>query len=489
MNTNNKRLRKTAVIAGMISIVGAALVGNTAALAAPSFGNINPDASGSIIVHKHEEVGNTVESPADGSAPPTSSTLAGVTFRAYQILGLDLTTNDGWSEIQNISPIGCDLPEPYVKGPEIASTPVVTGQDGIATFGGLSVAGYLICETEAPNDVIEKAAPFIVSVPHPFQGGWIYDVNAYPKNSLSAVVKQVLSPAGLGLGADVQFPVSVAVPHVQAGNSLTSFVVSDTLDMRLTPKRNVKVKIGNEDVPEQYYEVGGTGQTVEVVFNSEGLTWLSGHGGGEVISTFVGTVNAVGDGKIENAAVAFLNDPLRENGIASNAVQTLWGDLLVLKTDQNTGSALHGAQFEVYEGSPATGDCSASLPSGEAISINEKSVFETGADGRLTIDGLFVSDSNSPGVIERCYVLKEIKAPVGYVTPNGSSALFPVQVAVGESAAIDITVKNSQQTVPQLPLTGGAGTVWLTIAGLGLAGFGVALVMARRRNHRRKVAS
>lgn len=488
MHTTNTRMGRALALGAVLSIGGAALLGSTAAQAAPSFGNIDPDASGSIIVHKHEEVGNAVESPADGSAPPASATLAGVTFKAYEILGLDLTTNDGWSKIQNLSPVGCDVPAPFTKGPEISSTPAVTGADGIATFGDLGVAGYLICETDAPNNVIQKAAPFIASVPHPFQDGWIYDVNAYPKNSLSAVAKQVLAPSGMGLGADVQFPVSVDVPHVQAGNSLTSFIVSDTLDTRLTPKRNVTVKIDNQDVPSEYYEIGGTGQTVEVVFNAEGLTWLLAHGGGQVVTTFVGTVNAVGDGKIENTAVAFVNDPTRANGVNSNTVETLWGDLLVLKTDQNTASALQGAQFEVYEGAPATGDCSASLPSGDAITVNGKTVFETGANGRLTIDGLFVSDSNTGSATERCYVLKEIEAPVGYVTPIGNDALFPVQVAVGESAAIDITVKNSQESVPELPLTGGAGTVWLIVAGLGLAGFGVVLVVMRRRQHQRNIA-
>ena len=63
----------------------------------------------------------------------------------------------------------------------------------------------------------------------------------------------------------------------------------------------------------------------------------------------------------------------------------------------------------------------------------------------------------TPDHTQRCYVLVETKAPAGYVLTTDNST--PVAVKAGLTADKDVTIDNTKQDVPQLPLTGAAGRV------------------------------
>ncbi|MDY5601980.1 MAG: LPXTG cell wall anchor domain-containing protein, partial [Schaalia hyovaginalis] len=83
----------------------------------------------------------------------------------------------------------------------------------------------------------------------------------------------------------------------------------------------------------------------------------------------------------------------------------------------------------------------------------------------------------------RCYVLKETAAPAGYVLPAGDAALTPLKVTPNATASstVDVTIDNTKQNVPQLPLTGANGQLLLLIGGsaLILLAFGGAFVLRR----------
>ena len=79
----------------------------------------------------------------------------------------------------------------------------------------MPVQAYLVCETKAPGDIVQKAKPFVVTIPHPntaqgADGQWIYDVNVYPKNEAIDVEKSIQEQKlnGYGVGSLVKFPVS-----------------------------------------------------------------------------------------------------------------------------------------------------------------------------------------------------------------------------------------------------------------------------------------
>lgn len=490
-----------------LATVAIALLGTVAlsapATAAPSFGGIDPDAQGSIIVHKHEHQRGTTPATQNpdgtGTAIPTPG-IGGVQFTAYPLLQngapVDLADAAAWDALEDLQAgASCTAPAGYTLGTALA--PVTTDSTGLATIP-TTVGVYVVCETAAPVKVVDRAAPFIVTVPHPFNDGWLYDVNVYPKNGVASVSKTVNAPSGLGLGSVVQFPVSASVPGLAAGRSFTSFDIVDGLDPRLTPTPaadgvGVGVKSVTVDgvaVPAANYSISASGQSVQVTFNAAGFSWLGGFAGKTVVVTFQATVTSLGDGAITNTASDFVNDPDHRNGLDSNTITTNWGDLVIEKVNARTPSTtLAGAKFEVYAAADAyAADCSAATPTGSAISVNGATTFTTGSDGRAKVAGLFVSDSsNAPmNATQRCYVIKETAAPAGYVTPTGAAALTAVTVVKGASAQVDVTVKNVQQNVPQLPLTGSSGALVLSVAGgaLLIAAAGTALLVSRRKAQR-----
>lgn len=491
--TTGLRLRRTVAAAGAFALVTAGMLAASAAGAAvDDYGNVDTTRMGSLIIHKHEQqaAGSPTGSP-DGSTSPTSPGVQDVEFTVYTVDGIDLGTPAGWDELSGLS-ANADC---TVTGhTTTAVTTVTTDAAGLATAANLPVAAYLVCETAAPATVVDRATPFLVSVPHPYQDGWLYNVNVYPKNGISGIEKEVTTPTDFGLGATIEFPVRTLVPRIDPARDLTSFIVVDTLDARLNPVAVSQVTVDGVAVDPANYTVTVTGQTAEVVFTAAGLTWLEGQAGKQVTTVFTGVIAAVGDGHIVNSATTYVNDPTRGNGIVSNDVVTNWGDVRALKTDAATpATALQGAQFEVYAAvtpyPAAAGDCSAAEPTGAAISVNGSTVFTSDAQGVVSVAGLFISDTNTGEQGFRCYVLKETQAPAGYITPTGTAALTGVAVNTGTTATTtwDATVPNQQQAVPMLPLTGASGQVILTTAGIGLLALAVGLLLLRRRRQLQQV--
>ncbi|MBS4752535.1 SpaH/EbpB family LPXTG-anchored major pilin [Nocardioides sp. zg-ZUI104] len=496
----NRRRRLLAAVGALT--LGATLGMAPGANAAPSLGNIDEDAAGSITVHKHEnQVDTDAEQKPDGSGDPIpSAPVAGVEFTVYEILDangepVDLTVPANWDHLEDlkVSEDGRTLS----GGPEAPSGPWTvgsakdvgtTGADGSTRLDLDRIGAYVVVETDAPASVVQRANPFVVTIPLPFEDGWLYDVHAYPKNGLVDITKSVTEqPAdGLGLGSKVSFPVTTRVPGLAEGTSFDNYVVQDTLDERLGSVGVASVTLDGKDVDPSYYTVEVDGNTVRVEFTPDGLAWLGTQGDERLVTTFEGTVESLGDGTITNEATVFVNDPDESNGITSNSVDTNWGDVVVKKTDAaSPGTGLKGAVFEVYAAAdPYGADCSQARPTGSPLTVDGKSTFTSDADGKISIPGLFVSDSvnEKAGASTRCYVLKEVEAPAGFVTPSGDDAYTPVSVRIGATTSVDVTIENVQQKVPSLPDTGGQGRTALFVGGALLLALAIAVreVMRRR---------
>ena len=100
-----------------------------------------------------------------------------------------------------------------------------------------------------------------------------------------------------------------------------------------------------------------------------------------------------------------------------------------------------------------------------------------------------VSDTAVAGhdLLQRCYVLKEIAAPDGFVLPTGAAALTPVMVKAGANGVVPLVkINNTQQRVPELPFTGSNVQLALTIGGIALLiiALGGVLVVRRRATRR-----
>ncbi|PQZ89544.1 hypothetical protein CQ018_15405 [Arthrobacter sp. MYb227] len=480
---------------GVLALASAGLLGgSTAASAATELGNIDQDAKGSINIHKHKHQNGTdkVQNP-DGSSPALGSPLDGVEFTAFPITNVNLKTSEGWGKLQDVT-LGsaCELPADLTKGAEVAK--VVTGSAGTAgqaKISELPVGAYLLCETAAPPEVVDRALPFIVTIPLPHNNGWLYDVNVYPKNGTAGIEKTITPEHGLTLGSVVEFPVKTDVPSVRADSSLTKYVISDTLDARLGSVGVTSVTLDGADVNVDYYDVlpaDGVGNKREVVFNAAGLAWLKTQPEKQIVTTFQGTVIEIGDGAITNKATVFVNTPENENELVSKPVTTNWGDVKILKIDDSEAAkGLQGAEFQVYEAADPYATTCAATPAGDALNVNAEKIVTSGADGTIKIAGLFVSDSvNDPGRDSafRCYVVKEIKAPAGFVTPTGDAAFTAVKVVKGQTAEGEYDgdpIVNKQQEVPELPLTGANGQMVMVIGGSALLLIAGGVVMLNRR--------
>lgn len=482
------------------------------AIAVLAPGNIDPSQSGTIYIHKHQhqtEMPIFEGDPSTESEMPTSG-VKDVVFTVYPLLknveggteAIDLTDPAAWDQLEGLAPSApCTAPVGYSLGDGTETAPTDSDGNTQVTFSpGIGV--YVVCETSWPDTVVDHAVPYIVTIPFPHEDGWLYGVHTYPKNGLSEISKTITpqDDLGLGLGSVIQFPVSAVIPSLPQGGVLTNFDIVDTLDTKLTPSPAsdgvgtgvLSVTVGGVDVNEDYYDVVAVGNEISVNFTAGeggGLEWLAERPTQTVVVTFQGNITEVGT--IDNEAALYVNG----SELTSNLVKSNWGDVLVKKVNARIpGEALAGATFEVYPATaPYAADCSTAtmLAGSDPISVDGETEFTTEApSGQVVIPGLFVSDSVHPSInaSQRCYVLKETQAPAGYVTPTGDLALFPVAVKTGVSTAVDVTVANTQERVPGLPLTGSTGTAAFMIGGLALllAAGGAALVSARRRQNASK---
>lgn len=494
-------------VTGVVAIAAMATLSGTAQAAPQDYGNVDGEREGSLTVHKFLHQSGT--QTGDISQPPAAGDftdpVAGVEFTAYPLIKdgetapLDLTVPANWSLLSSLTPgVNCAAPTGFTLGAPVVLP--LTGVTGVAS-AALGVGAYQVCETDAPATIVDTAAPFIVTVPMPHENGWVYDVHAYPKNGAASIQKSIVAQEGLGLGASVQFPVTTAIPTMK-GSDWTAYSISDTFDSRLavntTTQGIASVTVDGVDLDTSYYTKVVSGQTVVMQFTAAGVAWLNADPDqtGKVIEVVFDSVIAeVGDGTIVNEAQLWVNNPTRDSSVKpplpSNEVNTHWGSLELLKRaagTTGTSGTLAGAVFEVYEAAdPYAADCTTATATGAAIEVDGETEFTSDASGVITIPGLFVSDSVNPTIdaASRCYVVKEVAAPAGYVLPTGGAELTGVEVSIGETTTVDnLEIVNTQQSVPELPLTGGQGVallVGLGVAGMSVAG-GLALVKRRRRD-------
>ncbi|WP_353653046.1 SpaA isopeptide-forming pilin-related protein [Olsenella uli] len=128
----------------------------------------------------------------------------------------------------------------------------------------------------------------------------------------------------------------------------------------------------------------------------------------------------------------------------------------VVKTDADSGAALKDAVFGVYSNE----DCT-----------DEIGQITTGENGVGFLAGLKAGT----------YYLKEIEAPEGYqLDMTVHTVVVPAVDDTDNNVNLDITNKKD---IPDLPSTGGAGTIALTAAGVVLiAGAAAFIVRARKEN-------
>lgn len=421
--TKNGSFLKKRTVAGIatlaLSVSGLMMATAQATDSTVSYGDIDKSATGTVRIHKLES-GSLAQKGTEVATSNDGDGVVGVPFKLFPI-DADLTTPEGWDKINKVrvhgvpaevcSPTGDAVftsfkPEsPLTAKSGVQATEVTTGAHGIATASQLPLGAYLVCEQPAPNatneagvkvSVVRKAAPFVVTVPHPQtvkatpndKTGWIYDINVFPKNTVVEAPKKVAQKLkdGLQTADGMQYTITVKVPSLLGDQYFKHFVVIDQLPDALTEAKVVSVNLAPKNgtaanLVATDYQVPNPIQNgfLTVNLTRAGLAKLKAAPNATVTVTITAKVNSLGtNGKIENAGYLVVDTgngtpPTEEPNVpvvpggpgnpprypdpkdgdpeikSSPNSASFWGDLKIRKHDASDDTqGLEGAQFQVF---------------------------------------------------------------------------------------------------------------------------------------------
>lgn len=486
-------IRRLSAGAGVIALsAAAALVAISPAQAVTLPGNIDTAIARTLTIHKlalGSDNGQQIGTGQEVTVPGTP--LAGATFTAARVQGVDLTTPDGWTQVSTLTP------QTAASRVTAAETFTATsGTDGRAVFnngGTLPLGLYLVTETQLPAGATNAAAPFLVTLPFPTgpsgapANQWVYDVHVYPKNAVTQLTKtRIPAPANSVEARNpdlIRWAINSEIPTLAAGDTLDVFTLVDSLPAELvylptgpTGVAPSSVTVTNAAGIAQAFTAGtdytlvsdaATGN-VTLTFTPAGRTRLAALPGGDVTLNVLSRAVAIpASGIITNTATGTVN-----NSAETITGSTPIGQLTVFayQTQGATQIPLAGAVYQVF-----LNQNDANLGQ-NPVFINGNQNWTTGANGTVAIPII------TPGV----YYVREITPPAGFQLPTPSQV--QTQVVSGPSSAT-APVQNYLEflhiQVPAflLPLTGGDGALWFSIGGGALLAIalGAALVAARRR--------
>lgn len=503
MFRNGKGRTFRAAVAG---IAGAALLTLSIGGAAQAASTIDEsrDGSATLTINKHEYDSTAGSAPNNGTEQTvTAPTIDGVEFTISRIDGIDLTTNAGWQSAATLAE-GFDPADPLASlgNPTLVDTQSLTtgegGQSaGQAAFTGLDFGLYLVQETSTPGNVV-PAAPFLITLPltNPVDlDEWLYDVFAYPKNSIIDGEKEVEDADGVQVGDEISYTIRGDIP---SANQSVGYHIYDDLDDRLaliTDSFEVGLVNGAGTFTSwtegnQYEVVSATAGGFHIRLTEAGLA----ESYNAVVADLTTRIQVsfdtevIADGEITNEAAIYPNHPQTDPKDGDDPVdppitpevETRWGGIILLK-QATDATALPNAQFEVWT-ALGNSDFAAAAPITDDAGVNR--VWTTGTDGQVVIDGLRYSNfANGETITEgdpefRYYWLVEVVAPEGF-----ELLAEPIAFQVtSQAAAVTVTVDNVPHNAGfEIPLTGGSGTLLFTLAGALLLAFAVIASVRRHR--------
>ncbi|OFQ35686.1 pilus assembly protein [Corynebacterium sp. HMSC072D12] len=530
MKKNSLTIRSVtfAAVAGLslgIAAPGAIAAAQDTAINQPAGDSplVNKKAKGSLTIHKF---GNpTSEGQPSGTEADVKDVednggqkLEGVGFTVYKInktadgaTDIDVTTNEGLlaasklkaSDFSQGAALKGDLPAGVLS--EVASGK--TGPDGKWVVSpNLDLGAYLVVET-GPKEGYDPAVPFIAFVPMTSNGKvgdetqgttWNYDVHAFPKNYKDEEPTKTVKDKDQNAGdKNLVYTVTGTARQLKPNTERTQFQITDQIDPKLEITE-VKVTVAGQeiqptqDVDGKFFE----GNKVDVALKPEIAKTLKA--GDKVVVTITTTLKSefAKDTDIApNKALVFQNNPDgTENSTPKETpeVKTYWGGLQFKKVDGDR-KGLEGAEFQIVR--QAAGEKCSEIDTKKKDSwtpVNGqqggevKTTFVSGQDGIVKITGLHVNDFEDNAEVaaddQSHYCLIETKAPKGKellpealefklvatsTDPERVYKLASVQVGANEGEVV-----NSNDTTPNLPMTGGMGIGILAAIGAAIVAAG-----------------
>ncbi|WP_164512812.1 SpaH/EbpB family LPXTG-anchored major pilin [Leucobacter chromiireducens] len=486
---NSSRTRRTTALS-LLSVTAIA-VGTVTMIAGPALAAPGDGGTGTLTVHKLEQPESGNLGPNDGSQIDTGGATPLVAgFTACTIEEIDLTIPADWERLAGVTVTidGGGNPVAEEGGETLTLTclpeQTTAAADGATEFSLPADHAYVVYESTPAENAIPAATPTVITIPYPGTGAagdpvWNYNPHIYPKNSL---VGGGATKDGTVVGDQVSFDVTVPIPPLADDGTYDEVRINDQLAAFLTYTGGTVVlqNPSGTDVP----LVAGTDYTLttpsgaggdEVVLTmlAPGLAKLDANVGGKLILTI--TATATGSGSTANEAQITINGTSTDPGTGPSVVDPddFFGGAHIMKEAANKGAAsnvpLAGATFDVYTASAGATNCPAT-PAPTATKVVDGDV--SGTDGK------------TPNAVlaEGKYCVYETSVPAGYKGLVGGQ-LFEVTGEDAELVVVNTQIGSDPGDLPNLPITGAAGTVLLGIGGVALLAVAGVLLNARRKRN------
>lgn len=468
------------------------------------------------VVAAPDRVLNILKTTSDSGKEP----LANIRFDIYLVASMAQIES---GEVMLSEKPTADEIAKYQTAENLVTT-LTTDAQGFATYNltqnGWPDGVYLIAEqfssaTTGPVD------PFFVVVPGTAASGdeYVYHVNISPKNTAETgpdIKKDVTQIENNWDSFDVeQLHTWIIRGGVPAGIAdATHYVITDTLDYRLSYRGDLTVKVGLETdeagteavtlIPETDYELtvgtdvdaeGNTVDTFCVELTPAGMDAVAAAVGTgeaadfEVRVYFDAVINTHADMGVQipnQAHLDYTNSAGIDYAADSDIPKVVTGGTNLLKVEAQKSLPLEGAIFRIARAATgeeiAAGSTEKLMLNGAQtdvvfvdfyatadLSAQKVSQAASGQDGKIVMYGLAYGT----------YYIVESKAPAGY---NLLSA--PIQVEIdgtSHTQAEVITVTNTRFVLPE---TGGMGTGVFTAAGIAILAAAAVLILIGSRKKR-----
>ncbi|MGV9217897.1 SpaH/EbpB family LPXTG-anchored major pilin [Arcanobacterium canis] len=481
---------RTRVACAFVAILSLIALSFAAPIAHAAEGNIDPNTKGSMTIHKfaNPDSGQTGDGTDLGEKKPTTEPVSGVVFEYQKAKDINLATAEGWEKAKTVK-----LTEGRVMlGDQAAIMDSAvefapTGSNGETTVKDLALGVYLVTEKSAPANVTEKAAPFLVTIPYPNEKeSFLYDVHVYPKNTVVTDKDWPIKTVKGGNdtvhfpGDTIMWEIKQTVPQLSTKKPLTKFEISDQLPKGVDKIESnavaVSVKRGGEAPGLKATTTVSETNLVTVKFEDDQLQALKS---GDVVTVTITAKVALtvkGD-ELANQSTTNINDvqfgsvPSVEDIDLKNPTKKTptvisFAPLKIDKVNKEN-KPLADAQFHVWP-LPKNGQCGTKPEKAQLMTTS-------GDQGTVTLQMAIGT-----------YCVQETKAPLGYEI--AADYATPQKIEVVKDSGKKLTVINLKSAqagtngLLNLPLTGAAGMVVMTLLGAALiaAAFGFGFVALRR---------
>lgn len=371
---------------------------------------------------------------------------------------------------------------------------------------------YLALASETDN--LSQPREYYPLVFNVFQekNGSINDITVAMKQKQISINKDV-DDVTAGVGDVKNYTITTDIPVYPNNVNDIHYVIGDKLSTGLTLNKTsieVFVKEGEKErklTENTDYTLDREGQPGKYAFLvTMNANTLKSHPGCNILVKYSAVVNeqaVVSDSNLQNHAYLEFNpDPFNSGSFTTLPVdKQLHTYSIEFKKEDSNGTALKGATFKLLSNKGvelkftqnAAGDYTLAQDQSDN---NTTAIKELSSD----INGNYLIKGLDTGT----YTLKEVKAPDGYVLPNGEATITlvdggkePDGILDTETKAEGLELKNLQVSNAKftfsvinkklndfkLPVTGGTGTLIFTLGGLAVMGAAVYLSVSKKKRN------